>query len=878
MASAVYSEPPASRLSISLESPATASPFPSPSSSFLTPPTPGAHEFAVKPVPASARAGRKGSVPSLSNMGASQNHTTINSSRSPSASPRTSAAISSVINGEGLVTGQNTKASSQRSSLSHTQLAPASQMVDPGSGAVVEPATTSPSQPQDLVVPTLGLSPLPSPRSDTLISPATPTPASVQRQPGPPSKAATLQGRSLEPPRSPAPFASTSSTSTPTVTSTRLPQEFSMKSVDDRGSSTPQVSPETYSSRNSVNQDTISDSLSKILSPTSASSHASTSSAPSTTSPQIASPSNAPRPRPTISTRRSSRPLSTASMSSTSSVGSSTSATGSGTVLAFDSSLFSSRPAPPSPGGPPGGPLSGANSSFGGSGSGRPTLSRSVSTASRTSMRDQRTGTGDRSRPPSVAVSRANSVKSKRASASSFASPTSTPVSGNPHSHPMSSPASLNPNDNNNNTLSGRVGGDSLLGFGSANGIDTPTNNVNSNNNLQQRRVSVTSQLNPSFKLPSVEVQQKDMGSAISAVFGGGSGSGSVESSQTSTAPSTSSRTSQSLSSEPPPSVESVTTTSLLTAEPEPTSATQTRVFIKIRDFGFQPSDERHNGFGQFVPKPNRVGRMNRRLEAAMNRPNSSRRTNSTASLGSEFSVSSSDGDGLDDEDDGDLDGWGWGGGGGGFGGGGYSRAYGGSWGGNDGGGGGGFKMGMGRFSWSGAGAATAATIFDQEKAYAAAAANLAAASSSKAGYPSQTDMDRNFLDSSESSEEFYDAEDDDMYYDDEDGEGDGEDDTLYPGLYRAMYAFEPEGTAEMRLEEDQIVRVVGRGGGVGWAVVVTGYEHGAQQLETGEINMAPTVMKAPKHALVPESYLEPYKLDWELEEDGVGTSTPAEE
>ena len=29
-----------------------------------------------------------------------------------------------------------------------------------------------------------------------------------------------------------------------------------------------------------------------------------------------------------------------------------------------------------------------------------------------------------------------------------------------------------------------------------------------------------------------------------------------------------------------------------------------------------------------------------------------------------------------------------------------------------------------------------------------------------------------------------------------------------------------PEGTAEMALEEDQVVRVVGRGGGVVWAIV----------------------------------------------------------
>jgi hypothetical protein len=92
------------------------------------------------------------------------------------------------------------------------------------------------------------------------------------------------------------------------------------------------------------------------------------------------------------------------------------------------------------------------------------------------------------------------------------------------------------------------------------------------------------------------------------------------------------------------------------------------------------------------------------------------------------------------------------------------------------------------------------------------------------------------------------------------------EEDTLYPGLYRALYAFEPEGTAEMRLVEDQVVRVVGRGGGVGWAVVID--EQGMQEEKEkaeGEGRLGELV--APKHALVPESYLEVVKLDWEEQE-----------
>ncbi|KAJ1308235.1 hypothetical protein OPQ81_003950 [Rhizoctonia solani] len=63
-----------------------------------------------------------------------------------------------------------------------------------------------------------------------------------------------------------------------------------------------------------------------------------------------------------------------------------------------------------------------------------------------------------------------------------------------------------------------------------------------------------------------------------------------------------------------------------------------------------------------------------------------------------------------------------------------------------------------------------------------------------------------------------------------------GEETPFIPGIYRAMYPFEPEGTAEMALVEDQRVNVLGRGGGVGWVVVLK---------SDGE------------QALVPEGYLE---------------------
>ncbi|GBE79070.1 hypothetical protein BKA93DRAFT_817787 [Sparassis latifolia] len=102
-------------------------------------------------------------------------------------------------------------------------------------------------------------------------------------------------------------------------------------------------------------------------------------------------------------------------------------------------------------------------------------------------------------------------------------------------------------------------------------------------------------------------------------------------------------------------------------------------------------------------------------------------------------------------------------------------------------------------------------------------------------GGPSRMDFERNFVQGSSPVDE------EPEHYDYDVEDGDDEDGPLLPGLYRALFAFEPEGTAEMALEEEQLVRVVGRGGGVGWAVV---------EKEGGG------------HALVPESYLEVVERD----------------
>ncbi|KAH8978367.1 hypothetical protein EDB86DRAFT_943509 [Lactarius hatsudake] len=220
-------------------------------------------------------------------------------------------------------------------------------------------------------------------------------------------------------------------------------------------------------------------------------------------------------------------------------------------------------------------------------------------------------------------------------------------------------------------------------------------------------------------------------------------------------------------------------------------------VLVKIRDFAFPDDDARHTGVGPLTPRPNR------RLQRPL-------------STWSASSASSSN----DDRDDPSSSN-----------GGGSSYGFAG--------------WGLGRLSWFGvrSGAADGG------------------GPSSGGGGPSQGDFERNFeeavspsyeiddpYDSLDDDDDFDDYEDGDGRADDRAGEGEDVQRPLLPGLYRALYVFEPEGTAEMALEEDQIVRVVGRGGGVGWAIVARGGDEG--------------------HALVPEGYLELVSLDQE-QEDG---------
>ena len=228
-------------------------------------------------------------------------------------------------------------------------------------------------------------------------------------------------------------------------------------------------------------------------------------------------------------------------------------------------------------------------------------------------------------------------------------------------------------------------------------------------------------------------------------------------------------------------------------------------VLVKIRDFAFPDEDVRHTGAGPLTPRPNR------RLQRPL----------STWSASSASSTSSND----DGDDPASSSG------------GGSSYGFAG--------------WGLGRLSWFGVRSGGAATAADGGGGF----------GGGGIGGPSQGDFVRNFEDAVSPSDEIddpYQSLDDDDNFDDfedgvgcDDGEGDDVERPLLPGLYRALYAFEPEGTAEMALDEDQIVRVVGRGGGVGWAIVARGDDEG--------------------HALVPEGYLELVSLDPEQlgEEDG---------
>ncbi|CCM05731.1 uncharacterized protein FIBRA_07963 [Fibroporia radiculosa] len=196
-------------------------------------------------------------------------------------------------------------------------------------------------------------------------------------------------------------------------------------------------------------------------------------------------------------------------------------------------------------------------------------------------------------------------------------------------------------------------------------------------------------------------------------------------------------------------------------------------LLVKIRDFAFPKSDDRHVGRGSDVPRANRP-----------------RHRSSAYSTASSSSASSKPEEDVLIEDQRGS----------------WSSAF--RW-----------NALSSHFSWG--------------------SSNASAAPNAEDG-PSRMDFERNF-DASSPMEEGPDPYENDFTEDDEVETYPSEDAPPVPGLYRALFSFEPEGTAEMALEEEQIVHIIGRGGGVGWAVV---------EKDDGG------------HALVPESYLELVKPD----------------
>ncbi|KAF8626136.1 hypothetical protein AX15_005072 [Amanita polypyramis BW_CC] len=322
----------------------------------------------------------------------------------------------------------------------------------------------------------------------------------------------------------------------------------------------------------------------------------------------------------------------------------------------------------------------------------------------------------------------------------------------------------------------------------------------------------------------------------------------------------------------PTPTSLSSTPTANLKLETSPSDLTPSKSLIIIRDYGFSLTDDRFRGSGPFVPKWNKLARLNRKLTVrppteggegtgwdrrsnreVKRKEKKKSNLNGWSDSGSDDNGESSDSDSdenafkgssaengvgiaeedaiLDDEDDEDelkriasssgTGGWG------------------------------GFRLG--RMSWHPSSSSSGYGFAGSRDTGSGLGPGLP-------GFPSQTDFDRNFGQGIEYDNNNNDDDDDDDGDEDDAQNGEGcspysepepvEELLLLPGLYRALYAFEPEGSAEMGLEEDQVVRVVGRGGGEGWAVVVDTREG-----------------RKGGHALVPESYLELVRLDDEDEE-----------
>ncbi|PVF98101.1 hypothetical protein CPB86DRAFT_785103 [Serendipita vermifera] len=89
----------------------------------------------------------------------------------------------------------------------------------------------------------------------------------------------------------------------------------------------------------------------------------------------------------------------------------------------------------------------------------------------------------------------------------------------------------------------------------------------------------------------------------------------------------------------------------------------------------------------------------------------------------------------------------------------------------------------------------------------------------------------------------------------------DREDSPLRPGIYRVLFAFTAESLAEMSVNEDQLIRVLGRGGGEGWVVALRTW---TPDRDIGTTSHPSTEEEnhEEEHGLVPESYIELHQAE----------------
>ncbi|EFI27612.1 hypothetical protein CC1G_14538 [Coprinopsis cinerea okayama7 len=780
-------------ISLEAPAPASASPFPSPSSSFLPPPTPGAHEFAVKPPP------RKTSANAYMLGGAGLGIT--NGTRDTSATS-TSTNITPALNGTAAVNGHGVDSSA-----------------GPMNGIIEE---------EDSVVPKRNSTP--NAASTNLNSKRESGNSNPKKSGQTPTSTATL----LSSAGNPQPHITTSqedskmvvSPVTPTPSTLGFAKDKSDEIVDDKNNNNNTRASNSTLNLGSVNGvngfvhgdssiTTATTGLPGSTTSTLTSTATSTSAMPATSS----TPSNITIPSKRLSQEKTpTTPRSPSGFNPTSS-----SSRPPSSYFPPDFSLTSSRPAPPSP----------ALSATTNSPSNSKRLSAALSSSSRSGGGG---GGGGGSRPPSGvftlghghsnsnsyshshshsgSLSRANSLSQKRQSQlSSFvlpsplASPTQFGAGGGSvfasYQQQQQQPP-VTPTAASSGATSAGVGNG--IGAGSGDVFSPPPPNSASSEASVASTVTPLSAPSPTFgAFPSGTREDE------------ASSSSSNRNSLSAPLPSASSQS----QAQPEPGATTTSNRNSLSAAPPSSTIKRVSktVYIKIRDFAFPDEDERHRGLGVHVPKSNRVARLNRRLRrgwVVARRAQHSRRTHSTSSISSNNSWRSStssnassttSGDEEEEETWGDDAGWD------------------------------SFRMGFGRLSWNTGG-------FVGGGGYGG-SAGYGGASGGGGGFPSRSDLDRNFMDADDEDyddgpqygeDQFQDGVDHDM----DDGELDGEEEEemeeeepMYPGIYRALFAFEPEGTAEVRLVEDQLVRVVGRGGGVGWAVVEVGWRPGKDFLES---------------------------------------------